>query len=217
MSDSLRAHHYFGLFQKYEYEDTLKARLYSDSAVLFAERSGDAYVMARAYQFKGWYYQNGASFVKAKEQFVVSLKDFIKSGNRQGIADAYGNLGNICFDMKDYVQSLDYQLKSVRQNDAILDSEITEEERGWALEGKTYAFSNIASIFRELDLFDKALEYERKSLQGEIIADNPLGEAISYCAIAQIHKELNHVDSAEYYFKKGIRIFKDEEHPSGLT
>lgn len=217
MSDSLIAHHYFRLFQKYEYEDTLKARLYSDSAVLFAKRSGDAYVIARAYQFKGWYYQNGASFAKAKEQFVVSLKDFIKSGNRQGIADAYGNLGNICFDMKDYVQSLDYQLKSVRQNDAILDSEITEEERTWALEGKTFAFSNIASIFRELDLFDKALEYERKSLQGEIIADNPLGEAISYCAIAQIHKELNHVDSAEYYFKKGIRIFKDEGHPSGLT
>lgn len=216
MSDSLRAHYYFKLFQDYEYSDTFKARSFSDSALIFAKRSRDPYVLARANQFKGWYFQNGSEFNRAKGCFTKSLADFIKSGNRQGIADAYGNLGNICFDMKDYVLSLDYQLKSVKQNDAILASKLTKGERAWAQEGRTYALSNIASIFGALDLFDKALEYERKSLQGEIEAGNEVGEAQSYCSIAAIHKELNNVDSAEYYFKKGIKIYKKENFRSGL-
>ncbi|MCJ8291733.1 MAG: SpoIIE family protein phosphatase [Flavobacteriales bacterium] len=216
ISDSLRAHHYFKLFQDHEYSDTLKARVFSDSALIFANRSKDPYVIARANQFKGWYFQNSSSFTRAKECFTKSLADFIKSGNKQGIADAYGNLGNICFDMKDYVQSLDYQLKSVRENDAILSSVINEGEQAWAQEGKTFALSNIAAIFAGLDLFDKALEYEYRSLEGEIEAGNKVGEAISYCAIAMTYKSLNKVDSAEYYFKKGIKIYKEEKHTSDL-
>lgn len=216
VSDSLKAVSYFKLFGEYEYTDTLKARVYSDSALIFAKHANDPYLLGRANQFKGWYFQDRSDFKRAKESFTESLEELIKSGNEQGIADAYGNLGNICFDLKDHVLSLDYQLKSVKQNDEILTSEITNDERIQAREGKTYALSNIASIFSDLDLFDKALEYERKSLQGEIEAGNRVGEAQSYCAIAAIHKELNSVDSAEYYFKRGIKIYKEEDFRSGL-
>ncbi|MDG1332979.1 MAG: SpoIIE family protein phosphatase [Crocinitomicaceae bacterium] len=216
-SDSSRAHKYFELFQDFEFEDTLKARIYSDSGLYFAKLSKDANVLARGYQFKGWYYQNGSEFRKAKECFSKSLADFIKARNKQGIADAYGNLGNICYDMKDYVPSLDYQLKSVRQNEEILSSIITKKEQARAREGKTYALSNIASIFGELDLYDKSLEYERKSLAGEIAAGNAIGEAISYTAIATIYKEIGVIDSAEFYFKKGIEIYSKEEYYNGLS
>lgn len=216
-SDSLKAHHYFKLFQDYEYEDTMMARLYSDSALIYAERSKSPYVIARANQFRGWYFQNMSKFTLAKACFIKSLADFKKSGDRQGIADAYGNLGNICLDMKDFAQSLDYQLKSVKQNDVILASRITKGERAWAREGKTYALSNIASIYRELDLYDKALEYERQSLLGEIEAGNRVGEAISYISIATIFKVMNKVDSAEYYFKKGIKIYRAEGQTSELS
>lgn len=217
LSDSLKTRHYLDLFSEYEYDDTLKARVYSDSALIFAKRSKSLSLIARAYQFKGWYFQNTSDFKSALECFTISLNDFTTAKHKQGIADAYGNLGNIYLDMKDFATSLDYQLKSLEQNEAILSSKITKKERKWALEGKTYALSNIASIYGELDLLDKALEYERRSLGAEIEAKNELGIGISYSAIASIYKSLNNVDSAEFYFRKGIKIYKDLKHISGLS
>lgn len=217
LADSLKTAHYLDLFSEYEYDDTLKARLYSDSALMFAKRSKSLSLVARAYQFKGWYFQNITDFKRALECFTISLNKFVQSGHQQGIADAYGNLGNIYFDMKDFAMSLDYQLKSLRKNEAILHSNITKTERKWALEGKTYALSNIASIYGDLDLYEKALEYERMSLSAEIEADNKLGMGISYCAIASTHKSLNNIDSAEYYFQKGISIYKKANQINGLS
>ncbi len=215
--DSAEAYDYFALFEEYEYTDTFKARVYSDSALYFAKRSNSLAILARANQFKGWYYQDQSKFSNAKECFSKSLAGFIKAKNKQGIADAYGNLGNICFDMKDYVQSLDYQLKSVRQNEEILSSnELSEDERGRAQEGKTYALSNIASIFSALDLYDKALEYEQRSLEAEIVAGNKVGQGISYSAIATTYRDLNQADSAEFYYRKAIKIFKEEGYETFL-
>lgn len=217
LRDSLKTHHYLNLFSEYEYDDTLKARVYSDSALIFAKRSKSLSLIARAYQFKGWYFQNTSDYKRALECFTKSLNDFTTAKHKQGIADAYGNLGNIYLDMKDFATSLDFQLKSLEQNEIILRSKITQKERKWALEGKTYALSNIASIYGELDLLDKALEYERRSLGAEIDANNELGIGISYSAIASIYKSLNNVDSAEFYFRKGIKIYKDLKHISGLS
>lgn len=209
--DSIQTYYYFALFEEHEYTDTLKARLYSDSALYFAKKSKSLGILARANQFKGWYYQDQSKFSEAKVYFSKSLSGFIKAKNKQGIADAYGNLGNICFDMKDYVLSLDYQLKSVRHNEEILNSNrVSENARSRAQEGKTYALSNIASIFSALDLYDRALEYERRSLQAEIVAGNKVGEGISYSAIATTYRDLNQPDSAEFYFRKAINIFKEE-------
>lgn len=216
-SDSIQAYRQFERFQHFEYLDTSKARLHSDSALYFARRSKSTDILARAQQFKGWYFQDQSRFSEAKDYFSKSLAGFIETQNKQGIADAYGNLGNICLDMKDYVSSLDYQLKSVRQNEAILRSKtLSDNERARAQEGKTYALSNIASIFSALDLFDKALEYERRSLEAEIAAGNKEGQAISYTAIATTHKDLNQIDSAEFYYLKAIKIFKEENYLADL-
>jgi tetratricopeptide (TPR) repeat protein len=153
---------------EHEYGDTLNARLYSDSSLYYAERSQNHYLLAIANQYKGWYYQDRSNYPEAKKHFLEALRYSKLSNLSQCIADSYGNLGIICLEMNEHVRSLDYQLKSVRQNDVILESIIPNDERQRALEGKTYALSNIADIFRDLDLFDKALEYERRSLNGEL-------------------------------------------------
>ena len=56
--DSTLAKRYFKLFQKYEYQDTLKARMYSDSAIYFAYKTKDNDLIGRAHQFKGWFFQD---------------------------------------------------------------------------------------------------------------------------------------------------------------
>ena len=214
--DSIAAYRYFQLFQEVEYSDSLKARVYSDSALFFAKRSKSNTLLGRAYQFKGWYYEDRSEFRKAKNEYLVSLEYYKRADFKQGIADAYGNLGNSFLDLGEIAQSLDYQLKSLRQNEYILSSKPNQEDKSRALEGKTYALHNIASIYADLDLHEKALEYERKSLKAELAAKRQIGAAISYCSIASSYKELGAVDSAFYYYSVGIEIFKREKYDAGL-
>lgn len=214
--DSIAAYYHFDLFQNFEYSDTLKARVHSDSAVFYAKRSGKNSIIGRAYQFKGWYFEDMSEFKKARDEFFKSLESFKRANDTQGIADAFGNLGNVHLDMGEVAKSLDFQLKSLRQNELILSSKPTKEAKGRALEGKTYALHNIASIYADLDLHEKALEYERKSLKAELAVKNQVGAAISYCSIATSYKELGKVDSAFHYYMLGIEIFKREKYDVGL-
>ena len=201
---------YINLFTEYEYEDTLKARTYSDSAVFFAELSGDPEMMGKAYQYKGWYFQNTTQFLRARKCFYRSLESFRKTTNRQFIADAYGNLGNSFLDTYEYTESLDCQMKSLKVNEEILASAVQGKKRETALTGKTYALHNIGAIYNEVGLYKKAIEFYRMSLASEVLAKNKEGEAISCSSLGQIYKAMEIRDSAVYYFKRGISIFEKE-------
>ncbi len=201
---------YIDLFTRYEYDDTLKARTYSDSAVFFAELSGNSEMMGKAYQYKGWYYQNTTQFLKARTYFYRSLEAFQRTKNRQFIADAYGNLGNSFLDTYEYTESLDCQMKSLKVNEEILASAVRGKKRETALIGKTYALHNIGAIYNEVGLYKKAIEYYRMSLANEVLAKNKEGEAISCSSLGQIYKAMEVQDSAIYYFKRGIALFERE-------
>lgn len=216
-SDSIIAHRYFMLFQDAEYQDTLKARVYSDSAIYYAYRSGDPEMIGRAHQFKGWYFQDCSRFSESNQEYYNSLAYFKKAKNQQGVADAYGNLGNSYLDLNEYQKSLDYQLLSLEENEKILKKKLSDEERDWAMQGRTYAMHNIASLYQDIDLNDKALEYERKSIGYEIKSKNYVGVAISYNTLGVIHKRIGNLDSAEYYFKKALKIYETNDYPYGLA
>jgi serine phosphatase RsbU (regulator of sigma subunit)/tetratricopeptide (TPR) repeat protein len=215
--DSTLAKRYFKLFQKYEYQDTLKARMYSDSAIYFAYKTKDNDLIGRAHQFKGWFFQDCSRFKEANEQFYSSLAYLRKAGSEQGVADAYGNLGNSYLDMDEYRKSLKYQQLSLSANDKIIASNPDEERLNWAEEGRTYALHNIANIYQNIELYEKALEYEYKSIGFELKRDNFVGVAISYNTLAAIHKEMNQVDSAIYFFKKALKIYENHDYPIGLA
>jgi serine phosphatase RsbU (regulator of sigma subunit) len=211
--DSVRAIKYFNLFQEYEYRDTAKAREYSDVALKYAYRSGSNDLKGRAHQFKGWYYEDCSRFKEANQQYYKALVYLKKAGNRQGIADAYGNLGNSYLDLNDFQKSLDYQHLSLRENKKILGGKITKEEREWANIGKTYALHNIAALFQEIGWYEKALEYEYESIVYELESKNMEGVAISYNTLATLHKSLNNQDSAIFYFKKALDIYNRYDYP----
>lgn len=219
-SDSVLIQHYFIQFQEYEYTNANLALRYVDSALTLAKESNHANWIGRAYQFKGWYFQDNALFKQANDCFYQSLAAFKKSGDRQGVADAYGNLGNSYLDLHEYQKSLNYQLLSLEENKKILRTKSLSTEQTAAAEtGRTYALHNIGTIYSEIKMFDKALEYEFKSLVYERKSKNHEGLAISYNTLANIHKELNHVDSAIYYFRKSIDLYESEkvDYPFGYA
>ncbi len=215
--DSIRASYYFRKFQDFEYKDTMKSRIYTDSALFFAYRTGSDELKGRAHQFKGWFYQDCSRFKDANAQFYKSLAFLKRAGNEQGVADAYGNLGNSFLDMNEFQKSLDYQQLSLAANDKIIASKPDKEALEWAKEGRTYALHNIAAIFQEIGLYDKALEYEYASLSYEFDAQNMVGVAIAYNTLGTLHNSLGHQDSAIYYFKKALDVYKTEDYPYGLA
>lgn len=197
---------YFSLFEEFEYEDVKLAKKYADSCVYFAIRSKNPELIGRAYQYLGWYYQDRAIYSKANTNFFKSLAFLRKAKNNQGIADAYGNIGNAFFDMGEYQKSLDFQLLSLEQNELILKRKPKGFKLHAALQGQVYALHNIGSIYSAIGMYDKALEYERKSLPYEIKSGNSRGEAISYAMLASLFDNLSMIDSAEFYYKKAMEL-----------
>ena len=204
--DSTKARKYFTLFENFEYENVNLAKKYADSSVHYALRSKNPELIGRAYQYLGWYYQDRAIYTKANTNFFKSLSYFRKAKIDQGIADAYGNIGNSYFDMGEYQKSLDFQLLSLEQNEKIIKKKPKGYKRHTALQGEAYALHNIGSIYSAIGMYDKALEYERKSMPYEIKSGNTEGEAISYTMFAFLFDKLNQIDSAEYYFKKSLEL-----------
>lgn len=212
-SDSLKALEYFQLFKKYEYKDTARARKYSDLAIEYSYRSNSPNLKGRAHQFKGWFYQDCSRYKEANTQYFKALVYLKKAGDVQGVADAYGNIGNSYLDLNELQKSLNYQYKSLNENDKILKSRPNKEAELNAKVGRTYALHNIAVIFQEIGWDEKALEYEYKSIVYELESKNMEGVAISYNTLAALHKSLNHRDSAIYYFEKALDIYKKYNYP----
>lgn len=215
--DSLNTLRCFTAFQKYEYEDTLKSRVYTDSALVYAYRTKSPELKGRAHQFKGWYYQDCSRFKEANAEYYKSLALLKKARNEQGIADAYGNLGNVFLDMNEFQKSLDYQQLSLSANEKIIAKKPKREALNMAIEGRTFALHNIAAIFEEIGLYDQALEYEYKSLADELKRKNMVGAAISYNTLGELYNSLKDKDSAIYYFNKSLEIYKKHNYPYGLA
>lgn len=215
--DSILAERYFILFVQNEYGDSLKARNYADSGLYLAKKVNSTYLLAIAYQMKGWFLQNTSQFKEAQESFFNSLENFKKVGSKQGVADAYGNIGNTYLDLNDYYKSLDYQLLSLEKNEKILSGEVEGNILADAIEGKTIALHNISSIYFAVKLYRLALNYEFRSLEYETASGHTIDLAISYNALARIHNSLNQRDSAVYYFKKAIEIYKVDDYPYGYS
>lgn len=205
---TVNAYRCFQFFIDYEYEDTLKARVYSDSSVYWAAQTGQDALMGDAMRLKGWYYHDRGKFDVAIMHYYKSLNYMQKADQDQGVADAYGNLGNAYYDKGDLQQSLNMQLKSLKVNDKVLDRSKDAEERQMADEGKAIAMHNIADIYGEIALYSKAFEYAFRGLSHDLEVNDTMGMAISFNSIATLHKQAGNTDSSEYYFKKAIHLYR---------
>jgi serine phosphatase RsbU (regulator of sigma subunit) len=205
------------LFDEFEYQDTLLARRYADSVLYFAKENNGNWLMGRAHQYMGWYLQDRARFGEANSQFYKSLSYLRKAKDAQGIADAYGNLGNSYLDIDEYQKSLNSQLLSLTANENILKGNPVGDDLLHARRGLTYALSNIGAVYAEIGMYEKALEYEYRSLNYEIEAESGKGQAISYNAIATLHKEFGVTDSSEFYFLKAMEIYKEIPNNYGFS
>ncbi|HIP31296.1 MAG TPA: tetratricopeptide repeat protein, partial [Crocinitomicaceae bacterium] len=216
-NDSVLALKHFALFQDFEYEDSLKARVHVDSGLYYAKRSNSPHLIGLAYQFQGWFLQDKSFYQQSNDAFFKALDFFERANDQQGVANMYGNIGNSYLDINDFENSLDYQFLSLKENEKILENEVSGDAYDNAVEGKTYALHNIGSIYAEVKLYDLALKYEYESLEFEKKVGHKIDVAISYNTLGAIYKAKSIRDSAEYYFKQAIEIYKIESYPYGYS
>lgn len=208
-----KAKRYFDLFIEYEYEDTLKARIYADSAVYWAQKTKDDRILGAAYRLRGWYFHDRSQLGPAIKNYYSSLACMRRAGDKQGVADAYGNLGNAFYDKRDLDKSLEMQLLSLKINEEILRTSKDPKALSAASEGRSSAIHNTGDIYGEIEMYDEAFKYAYESMAYDIKAKDSIGIAISYNTIATLYKETDKTDSAEYYFKKAINIYERKNQP----
>ncbi|UKN01904.1 SpoIIE family protein phosphatase [Paracrocinitomix mangrovi] len=212
-----KVEYYLGQFSYYEYMDWDSALMYLDSATIQGENVKDDFTHGLIDLHKGWYYQDISAYDTSKSFFFSSLEYFKSANAYQKVADVYGNLGNAFLDVGDLKNSLDYQLKSLETNEAILMMSADEDTREMAIRGRAYAWSNISSIYKILDQYTKSLDYEYKALEYELEkGDDSVGMGISFISIGTTYESLGIKDSALYYTNLAHGIFKRHFFSNGL-
>ena len=136
-----------------------------------------------------------AEYDKAKEYYEKSLEIKIEIGDRQGEANAYGNLGNVFHSLAEYDKAKEYYEKSLA-----IKIEIGDRQ------GEANAYGNLGNVFHSLAEYDKAKEYYEKSLEINIEIGDRQGEATAYGKLGKVFKSLAEYDKAKEYYEKSLEI-----------
>lgn len=197
---------YFQGYLKVEFADPKLAAIYADSCLFWARKTENDAKIGTAFQCKGWYEESRSRFKESLNYYYQSLSYMKKAENQQGIADAYGNLGNAYYELNDLTKCLEMQLLSLDFYEKILEDNPNATESAEALEGRSIALHNTGDLYLEIELFEQADDYLYQSLLYDKEFGGRKDLAISYTTLGTMYKHWNKPDSAEYYFKKAIQI-----------
>lgn len=122
---------------------------------------------------------------------------------KKGLAKAIILNSNICYEMGDYLECLNLNLKGLKMREELGDQ--------WGIAG---ANGNIGTVYQALKRYDKALEYHTKALKifKELNLKNPSEEnefsiACCYVSISEVYQQFNKQDDAMKYLNEAVRIF----------
>ncbi|MDA3878972.1 MAG: tetratricopeptide repeat protein, partial [Prolixibacteraceae bacterium] len=150
----------------------------------------------------GYIFYQRANFNIAKDYFIKSEESYRKANmplqanqmlaNRAVINDVTGN----------YKEAITIYLKVVdyfkEQDDSI----------SWAS-----ALGNIGAVYEEMGMADKAIYYDKLSLDINLVMHDTLRAATKYNNIGVAFSELKNIpDSAVYYYTKAYKIYKNKGH-----
>lgn len=193
-------------FTEFEFNDTLKALQYLEEATSIAEKEADLRKLGMVCRYWGWYHQDHTRHFLSLEMFHKSMGYYYKLKDMQGIADSYGNIGNIYEDLGDNATAIEYQLKSLHINEQILLSEKNTEKYRKALEGKAYALGNISNLYETTGDHEKALDYAFKCVEIEKKMGSVKSQDASYTNIGIIYRRMKKFEKAMEYHQIALRM-----------
>ncbi|MCK5036047.1 MAG: tetratricopeptide repeat protein [Candidatus Sabulitectum sp.] len=168
-----------------------KAKKHAEEALSLARDLGLDDVIAESQLLYGIACWITGNFDEAMENYLSSLEIWKRTGNDQGIARVYNNIGNIHRGQGSYSKALEYFLKSLEIKNGLGDS------RGTAI-----SYLNIGNIYKQLSLLKQAQESYCSALKISEENQDELSIANCYNNIGLIHsRQGNHLLALEQHKK----------------
>lgn len=147
----------------------------------------------------GKYNESLVSHKKALEIFMLLDDGDYKV--KQGMANAYNDIGSTYEKLGDKIMALDNKLEALRIREELLDPNHPDIAK---------SYNNIAHSYNRLEDYEEALAYENKSLEirSKILPQIHPDIAKIYNNMAYSHRKLNQYDEAILYYDKAININK---------
>ncbi|MCK5841675.1 MAG: tetratricopeptide repeat protein [Candidatus Sabulitectum sp.] len=183
-----------------------KAKKHAEEALSVARDLGLDDVIAESQLLYGISCWITGNVDEAMENYLSSLEIWKRTGNDQGIARVYNNIGNIHRGQASYSKALEYFLKSLEiKND--LGDRI----------GAAISYLNIGNIYKQLDLLEQALESYSSALSIYEENHDELNIAKCYNNIGLIYsRQGNHLLALEQH-KQAMAIRERIKDTRGIA
>ena len=153
----------------------------------------------------GTIYQTTGNSKKAIENFKESIRLMEKTGDEQGVANAYNNLGSVYHLIGNVSEALQYHQNSLATYRKINDKS-----------GAATALTNIGSIYERKGDVSRALELYLESLKLQESVSDKQGIAISLNNIGIIYQRQGIYAKAVEYLTKSIKIEEEMGNIDGV-
>ncbi len=186
----------------YKYKGNVeKALEYYYKGLVIQEEIEDKLGIAVSYNNIGTLYFDQGNVQKALAQQFKSLKIHEEIGNVLGISTALNNIGNIYDSQGDLESALDFYTQCIK---------LCEEEESLKGElGDTYW--NASELYKDLNDSLNHILYLEKAAAAYFKHNTLFGDASAFYTKGDIANALNHPDSAIYYYRKAIPLYKKIE------
>jgi two-component system sensor histidine kinase UhpB len=193
------------LLSIYQEEGNIDSSLYCVNKLkIVAEKDpGNNKVQTNFNQAMGRYYKKNGDY-KAALPYTLAAVKLAEAGNidKSHIAGQWLNAGDVYESLADYNNAMVCNLKALH----------FFEEGGNQL-GESFCYNNIASIYINLELYNKALNYAQKSLD----LKKQLGDRRSICtsleSLGNVYIGLNNLPQALVNYEQALKIALAEKMP----
>jgi tetratricopeptide (TPR) repeat protein len=148
-----KARNLLNLGKAYFQTDYQKSLLFINRSIEISERNHFDTTLAFAYNARGVIQINMGMHREAAASLDSSAKYHGKTGNMQGVAGVYGNMGALYFTIGEYARSLEYQIRCLKIEESLNDRV-----------GLAVTAAGIANVYFVQKDFQKAIEWYEKAL-----------------------------------------------------
>lgn len=147
-----------------------------------------------------------ADFEKSISYYLKAIEYYQKANHEKGLADIYGNLGNLYYYQGDYSSALAYQFKA-----------LPIFEKLNLKSGLANTFSGIGNIYMIQNSLNEALHYDSLALKLYQESKDSSGIALIYGNLGNIFNDIGNIELAIPVFEKAIQIYESLGIKDGLA
>ncbi len=173
---------------------------YSVQAINICEKSGYLDGIPQVLYYCGIVHRLKGNYVKALNNFFISLEHNEALGNHKGQAQVLNQIGSIYRLQGNYVGALEFFLRALSNYKSINDTS-----------GTAVAFNNIGIVYFYRNDYDKALDFYNQSLELEVLMNDEYGISVSYINIGEVYQKQRNYSKALDYYLKALSLAKKHE------